>query len=74
MYHNYGIADEKLTNATDPLLVKILKPPSSTFGISLSGASSPGSPIWITEVKQGSIADRYTPVVTIYSNRTFINN
>ena len=52
-------SDEKLRNATDPLLVKILKPPSSTFGISLSGASSPGSPIWITEVKQGSIADRY---------------
>lgn len=50
--------DERVRNATDPLLVKILKPPSSTFGISLSGASSPGSPIWITEVKQGSIADR----------------
>lgn len=47
-----------MTNATDPLLVKILKPPSSTFGISLSGAS-PGSPVWITEVKQGTIADRY---------------
>lgn len=54
-----GITDERLRSATDPLLVKILKPPSSTFGISLSGAPSLGNPIWITEVKQGTIADRY---------------
>ena len=68
-YMNIGITDEKVRNATDPLLVKILKPPSSTFGISLSGASSPGSPIWITEVKQGSIADRYIhSIVIIYPN------
>lgn len=60
-----SVADEKVRNATDPLLIKVLKPPSSTFGISLSGASAPRSPIWITEVKQGSIADRYDNVFMI---------
>ena len=50
--------DEKLRHATDPLLVKVLKPPMSSFGISLSGLSHPGDPIWITEVKEGCIADR----------------
>lgn len=67
----FSITEERLENATDPLLAKILKPPSSTFGISLSGGPSPGSPIWITEVKQGSIAERYSHAVVIHSNRAF---
>ena len=69
----FSITEERLENATDPLLAKILKHPSSTFGISLSGGPSPGSPIWITEVKQGSIAERYSHAVVIHSNRAFIN-
>ena len=49
---------EGLSEATGPLLVKILKPRGASLGLSLRESPAPGDPLWISRLKEAGIADR----------------
>jgi C-terminal processing protease CtpA/Prc len=47
-----------LASANGPLLVEMMKPSDVPLGITLSGASRPGDPTWISAIRDAGIADR----------------